>query len=134
MEVIWRKNPDTITLPSSINHLFNKHSYFDGNSLIYYACREGKIHIVKFLLEKGIPFVLKRINFSLTKAESCLEVACRLNYTKLLLLILKSKEYSTLQIDKVLSSSMKLSKEVIRLLEKYCSVSNCFYRYMKLLC
>jgi hypothetical protein len=89
----------------------------NGKTLIYIACQEGKIEVVKYLLEKKLnPFVMSK--FDGNELESPLGVASRWNFINIVELLLKNVKYEKNHIEQVLIIN-GLTKKVRKILKMY---------------
>lgn len=104
------------------NHLLR------GQSLMYQACREGKLGCIKILREYGFAFTKANCTYA-KKLESCLDVTIRLNYPTILNLILDSREYNVEEIERSLTTNEKYATRSCRLIVyNYLSKLKCKYR------
>jgi ankyrin repeat protein len=101
---------------SDEQHLFNQH-LSNGKTLLYIACQEGKLEIVDFLIESGLnPFIKTKGAYS----ESCLQVACRWGYTRIVRLLLEKVYYNREQVEETLYME-GISNEIRLIIEEYIS-------------
>jgi ankyrin repeat protein len=98
---LFEKNPDGFAKDENDpSHFYNTLS--NGKTLLYSACREGRTEIVEFFLNKRLnAFIKCKINEH--EYESCLQAACRWNYTKIVKLLLDKVDYSLNEIKEVLN-------------------------------
>jgi hypothetical protein len=102
---------------TDINILLNTH--LNGKTLMYAACREGKLDIVKLLLSLDVNPHIKSI-LEENEIEDCLQVACRWNYPNVVDALLKRGKYPKIEI----KNAMKITQsEMVRsVLERYLQV------------
>lgn len=110
--------------------LFRTNHLLRGQSLIYQACKEGKMGCVKILRKYGLAF--EKRNYVYDKIyESCLDVVIRLNYPNILEIILDSEEYSFEETERILRSNKKyLTYNSKSMIYKYLSRKKCRYRLL----
>ena len=88
----------------------------NGKTLIYTACKEGKIEIVQFLLNKGLnPLVKSRIG---NEYESNLQVAARWNYPNIVELLLSKVDYKKEEIIETYKMN-EIEKRIRRILKDF---------------
>jgi ankyrin repeat protein len=72
---------------------FLLNSFINGQTLMYYACKEGKADIVKYFLDNNLNAnILSKVND--IENENCLNVACRWNYKNVVELLLKRVDFT----------------------------------------
>jgi hypothetical protein len=89
----------------------------NGKTLIYMACLEGKVDIVKFLLDKKWNAKIKS-NVDNNDGESPLQVSARWNYLNIVKLLLEKVDYSKHDIKEALNLQ-GIAKGVKVVLKKY---------------
>lgn len=106
----------------------------EGQTLMYKACKEGKAHIVKYLMSQGCIFLKASDHNQLDSIniESCLEVSMRHRYRSILLLILKSKEYTLKEVEKGLKKYFSLlieSPTTLEIIYEHLCALSCSYLF-----
>lgn len=114
---LFSKNPDGFAKDENDPTHFYNTPLSNGKTLLYVACQEGKSEVVEFFLDKRLnAFVKSKINENET--ESCLQVACRWNYLKIVKLLLDKVPYKKEDINEALNVD-NLSKNCLVLLKRY---------------
>lgn len=107
----------------SQDYLFN--TLVDGKTIVYIACKEGKDDILSYFLDKNLnPKIESKVNNY--EYESCLQVACRWGYLKVVELLLNRVRYGRDEIRKAIRCANSAS--IINILRKHKkkSIKCCF--------
>jgi ankyrin repeat protein len=100
---------------AEINILLNTYLR-DGKTLLYIACKEGKLDIVKYFLTLNINTNVKSY-LGEKEFETPIQVACRWNYFKIVEVLLKNGKHSVHDIKQCLKLTQ--SKDVQDILNNY---------------
>lgn len=113
---LFEKNPDGFAKDENDpSHFYNTLS--NGKTLLYSACKEGRTEIVEFFLNKRLnAFIKCKVNEN--EYETCLQVACRWNYLKIVKMLLDKVDYGINDIKEVLNVD-GISKNCLLVLKKY---------------
>lgn len=117
LQRLFSKNPDGYAKDENDPTHFYNTPLSNGKTLLYVACQEGKDEIVEFFLDKRLnAFVKSKVNDN--EYESCLQVACRWNYLKIVKILLDKVAYKKPDIDEALKVD-GISKNCVVLIKKY---------------
>jgi ankyrin repeat protein len=107
---------DKYTNYTDINIVLNMH--LNGRTLMYTACREGKLDIVKYLLSLDVNPHIKSI-LDDNEIEDCLQVACRWNYPQVVNALLQRGKYSKVELKNAfnITKSEKVKHVLMRYLK-----------------
>jgi hypothetical protein len=117
IDKLFRSDPEYYLLDENDpNFKFNT-PLGNGKTLLYIACQEGKIDIVRYLLEKKInAFVKSKLDAK--DGESPLGVAARWNYANIVSLLLEKVQYRKEHILEVLDMQ-GLTKRIRKTLKRH---------------
>lgn len=110
-----------------ISSFFSGHYMLNSESLIFKACKEGKAHIVKFLIKND--FSVNEPNYK--NCESCLDVSIRRGYNSILELIINSSQMSRSEVEVYTTKHLSFlcrTPAVLEIFYKFLAAESCKYR------
>ncbi len=117
LEEIFEKNQERFLYENSDpNFLFNQLLTNSKKTLLYIACQEGNYELVEYLLEKNLNTSIKSKSDN-DEYETCLQVAARWNYSKLVALLLDKGNISPDELKETLKNK-SLKKHITELINK----------------
>ena len=115
-EKLFNKNPEKNRYSTDDkNYLFNQ-LLSNGKTILYIACQEGTVDIVKYLLSKNLNPNIKSKYFNME--DTCLWVACRWNYYDIVKLLLETNQINEEDIIEELNRC-DCNKKIMKLLYEY---------------
>ena len=115
-EKLFNRNPEKNRYSTDDpSYLFNQ-LLSNGKTLLYIACQEGTVDIVRYLLSKNLNPNIRSKYFNME--DTCLWVACRWNYFEIVKLLLETHKIYEEDIIEELNKN-DCNKKIMKLLYEY---------------